>query len=123
MYARMVTSYVKPNKLDKMTALYKESLLPLIEHQPGFKGIFVLNDREENKEVSVTLWERLVDMETFNVNLLKLKDEIAPLLATAPEVEIFQVAIPEDFKPLEDIAMSESSLGIRIEDPFSGALS
>lgn len=122
MYARMVTSFVKPNQLPVMERLYKDELLPLIEHQPGFKGIFVLNDPEINKEVSVTLWDRVVDMEAFNVYLLSLKDKFAPLLVSAPEVEIFQVAVPEEREPVDVIALSESSLGIRIEDPFSTAL-
>ena len=122
MYARMVTSHVRPNKLNEMTALYQNTLLPLIEHQPGYNGIFVLNDPDLNKEVSITLWEKLVDMEAFNVHLLGLRDRIAPLLTEAPEVEIFQVAIPEDVKPMSTIALSETSLGLRIEDPFSRPL-
>ena len=122
MYARMVTSHVRPNKLNEMTTIYRKALLPLIEHQPGFRGIFVFNNPDEDKEVSITLWERLVDMEAFNVNLLALKDKIAPLLAEAPDIEIFQVAIPQDVQPTREIALSETSLGIRIEDPFSGPL-
>lgn len=122
MYARMVTSYVRPNKLNEMTALYKNTLLPLIEHQPGCKGIFVFNDPEEYKEVSVTLWERLVDMESFNVSLLVLKDKIASCLAEPPDVEIFQVLIPEDIQPMSKIALSEASLGLHIEDPYSRPL-
>ena len=119
MYARMVTSRMRPNKLNEMTTLYQNTLLPLIEHQPGYKGIFVLNDPDLNKQISITLWEKLVDMEAFNVNLLGLKDKIAPLLAEAPEIEIFQVAIPEEVESMSAIALSETSLGIRIEDPFS----
>ena len=122
MYARMVTSHVRPNKLNELTTLYQKILLPLIDHQPGCKGIFVFNNPDENKEVSITLWDRLVDMEAFNVNLLALRDKIASLLLEAPEIEIFQVAIPQDVKPLSAIALSETSLGIRIEDPFSRPL-
>lgn len=123
MYARMVTSYVKPNKLDAMTAVYRNRLLPLIKRQPGFKGIFVLTGPEVNKEVSITLWEKLVDMEAFNVNLLALKDEIASLLASGPEVEIFQVVVPEDPRPTDIFPISEMSLGVRIETPFSKEVS
>ena len=122
MYARMVTSHVRPNKLNELTTIYQETLLPLIEHQPGCSGIFVFNNPDEDKEISITLWERLVDMEAFNVNLLVLKDRIAPLLVEAPEVEIFQVAIPRDVEPLSHVPLSETSLGIRIEDPFSRPL-
>lgn len=122
MYARMVTSFIKPHQKRDMETLYKDELLPLIEHQPGFKGIFVLNDPETNREISITLWEKAVDMESFNVYLLALREKFTPLLASAPEVEIFEVFLPEEPEPAEVIALSESSLGIRIEDPFSTAL-
>jgi heme-degrading monooxygenase HmoA len=123
MYARMVTSDVKPQKLLKMTALYRDTLLPLVEYQPGFKGIFVFTNLEENKEVSITFWENLIDMEDFDSHLLPLQDKITSFLSAAPQVEIFQVVVPEDVQPIDDIALSEASLGIRIEDPFSKAFS
>ena len=112
MYARMVTSYVKPNKLDELTAICREKLLPLIEHQPGFNGLFIMNEPLANKEVTVTFWERIVDMEAFNVNLLALKDAIFPLLAQAPEVEIFEVMVPGDDKRAVAISFSETSVGV-----------
>lgn len=118
MYARMVTSFVRPNRLNALTALYQNTLLPLIKRQPGFKGIYVMNDSEINKEVFITLWERLVDMEAFNVHLLALKDEIAPLLTSIPEIEIFQVVALDEVLLTDAIALSETALGLRIEDPF-----
>jgi hypothetical protein len=112
MYARMVTSYVKPNKLDELTAVCRDKLLPLIEHQPGFNGLFIMNDPLANKEVTLTFWERIVDMEAFNVNLLALKDAILPLLAQAPEVEIFEVMVPEEVSLGHAVAFSETSVGV-----------
>ena len=118
MYARMVTSFVKPYQLENMTAIYREKLLPMLEIQPGFKGLYVFNDADMNKEISITLWDRLVDMEAFNVNLLALRDEIVPLLKKAPDVQIFDVAIPAADKPFP-IGFNEMSLGVRIENPFT----
>jgi heme-degrading monooxygenase HmoA len=119
----MVTSHVKSQTLQKMTALYRDTILPLVEYQPGFKGIFVFNNPEENKEVSITFWENLADMEDFDIHLVPLQDEITSFFSAAPQVEIFQVVVPEDVKPVDHIALSEASLGIRIEDPFSKVLS
>lgn len=118
MYARVVTLYIKPDKVNDMNTLFQDTLLPLMKGQSGFKGIFVLNNPGEDKEVCMTLWEKLVDMETFNTHYLDLVDEITPHLTEAPEVEIFHVTIPEDAEPPGIIAWSESSLGIRIQDPF-----
>ncbi|MCA9943088.1 MAG: hypothetical protein KC449_06380 [Anaerolineales bacterium] len=93
-----------------------------MEHQPGYRGIFVFNKPEENKEISVTFWQTLAEMEAFDLNLLPIQDQFMPLLEAAPEIEIFQVVVPEDVPPIDDVALSEASLGIRIEDPFSTAL-
>jgi hypothetical protein len=100
-----------------MKELFQNKLLPLMKKHSGFRGIFVLNNPGENKDICLTLWEKIVDMETFNIRYLALKDEIIPLLTVAPEVEIFQVALPDDAVP-PGIMMSESSLGIRIQKPF-----
>ncbi|MBK8900916.1 MAG: hypothetical protein IPM53_07030 [Anaerolineaceae bacterium] len=119
MYARMVTSRVKPHKLDEMTAFYRNTLRPLLNCQPGCKGFFVLNNLEAQEEVTITFWENLTDMEGFNVNLAPLKDKIASLLAEVPEVQILRVALPEDVHPLGMVSLSEAALGLRTEDPFS----
>lgn len=117
MYARMVTLYIRPNKIDDMGALFQNKLLKLLTRQAGFKGMFVLKRPQENKEVCITLWDNLVDLENFNISYSLLKDEIVPLLTAVPEVEIFQVVVPEEARPDDIVTFSESSLGIHIVNP------
>ena len=118
MYARMVTLYLKPEMVEEMNRIFQNKLLPLMENQSGFKGIFVMNNPGENKEVCITFWESMVDMETFNLHYLTMADEIVALLTAAPEVEILTVNIPVDITVPDIISMSESSLGIHIQNPF-----
>ena len=118
MYARVVTSHVLPHKLNEMTVLYQETLLPLIEQQPGFKGIFVLTSSQTNKELSITMWETKADMAAFNASLIPLTTHFVPLLAEAPDVEIFEVSLPLDGKPEHEMFLSEASLGLHIVSPF-----
>ena len=118
MYARVVTSQVLPHKLNEMTVAYEETLLPIIEQQPGFKGIFVLTNAQTNKEVSITMWETKADMEAFNANLIPLADQFIPLLYKAPDVEIFEVSLPLNCKPEHGMLLSEASLGLHIVNPF-----
>jgi hypothetical protein len=101
-----------------MTVLYQETVLPIIEQQPGFKGIFVLTDAQTNKEVSITMWETKADMEAFNANLIPLADHFVPLLYEAPDVEIFEVSLPLNCKPEHEMFLSEASLGLHIVNPF-----
>ncbi|MFZ0546686.1 MAG: hypothetical protein WAM60_14665 [Candidatus Promineifilaceae bacterium] len=123
MYARMVTLCIKPNKADKMAAIFNDKLLKLVKRQSGFQGMFLLKRPEENKEVCITLWEKLVDLEKFNLSYSMVKNEIVPLLTDVPEVEIFQVVVPEEAEPTGVIALSESSLGIRIINPLDNEFS
>jgi heme-degrading monooxygenase HmoA len=123
MYARMVSLYIKPNKIDEMATFFQDKLLQIITDQPGFKGMFVLKRPEENKEVCITLWEKLVDLEAFNISYSILKNEIVPFLTKIPKVEIFQVVVPEEARPAGVFAFSESSLGIHIINPFEAELS
>jgi len=118
MYARMVTIDIKPDKIDEMGAFFQNKLLKLIKRQPGFKGVFLLKRPEEHKEVSITLWENLLDLEAFHIKYATLRDEIVPLLASVPLVEIYQVVLPEEAKPADVVSFSESALGINIVNRF-----
>jgi len=118
MYARIVTSQVRPGKLNEMTRLYQRTLRPVLEHQPGFKDILVFKNPETNKEISVTLWHTMADMEAFDIDHAPLLEKFAPFLSAAPTVEIFEVSLPPKLSSLHDVPFSESSLGLRVEEPF-----
>ena len=119
MYARVITSHILPHKLTKVSAFYQEKLIPLIEHQPGFKDIVVLTNPHTNKEVSITIWETKADMAAFSAKLIPLIDDFVPLLVEAPHVEIFEVDLPLKDKPGHGILLSEASLGLHIVNPFN----
>ena len=61
MYARHITSKIKPEKLDEALKLYEESVVPEGKDQNGYRGLFVLTDRESGKVVSITLWDSKED--------------------------------------------------------------
>ena len=62
MYARVSTVTVPPGRVDERTRLYREKVLPQVQKLKGFKGVFMLGDRETNKMISVALWESEADM-------------------------------------------------------------
>jgi len=57
MYARSGTSQMKPGKMDEAIRMYRESVLPTLGQQTGFKGLYWLADRSTDKYVVFTLWE------------------------------------------------------------------
>lgn len=116
MYARLITFQVLPGKLNKLLHLYKETLRPILEQHAGFKDIFLLNNSTINKVISVTLWRTQADMEAFDVHCQSLSAKFIPFLQMVPEVEIFEVNLPEAVSSIQDVPFSELSLGVRIEE-------
>ena len=57
MYARLVTGSIHTGKLDEAIQLWQSSVLPSVQLQKGFNGVFLLVDRKNSKIASLGLWE------------------------------------------------------------------
>jgi heme-degrading monooxygenase HmoA len=61
MYARVITSQLQPGKTDEAVRVWHESATPLLKQRPGFKGTYLLGDRNTGRGVTITLWESEAD--------------------------------------------------------------
>ena len=61
MYARLVTTYVKKGKMDEALKFFEESVIPEGKAQEGYRGIYLLTNKETGKIVSITLWDTQED--------------------------------------------------------------
>ncbi|NIM12805.1 MAG: hypothetical protein GTO45_11925 [Candidatus Aminicenantes bacterium] len=61
MYARHITAKIRPEKVDEALKLYEESVVPEGREQNGYRGLFVLIDKEIGKVVAITLWDSKED--------------------------------------------------------------
>ena len=98
MHARVSTAQYQLDKLDEGIQIYRESVLPEMRQQPGFKGVMALVDRSTGKAISLSLWGTEADARASGVgsaymqaNLAKL----APLVAAAPIIETYEVVVQE----------------------------
>jgi len=57
MFARLGISQGAPEHLDAAIRWAREQTLPDLERLPGFKGLYVLVDRQTGKGVGISLWE------------------------------------------------------------------
>ena len=57
MFARLTIVQSMPDKIDEVTKIYEESVVPAAKSQKGFKGVYMLVDRETGKGVSISLWD------------------------------------------------------------------
>lgn len=62
MFARVSTFQGSPDQTAEGIRVTREQILPAAKLMDGFKGIYLLYDRESGKSLSVTLWETEVDM-------------------------------------------------------------
>ncbi|HEX6386083.1 MAG TPA: hypothetical protein VF177_15540 [Anaerolineae bacterium] len=125
MYARVVCVQVQPGKLEQLVQFYQDSVLPAACREAGFNGLYLLTSRALDKSVSVALWETKADMKAFDNDYMPaLAAQSVTLFAEPPIVEVYEVTLPVEARPMHhEIAFSEMSLGLRVEDPFDGELS
>ena len=57
MHARMSTLEGSPNELDEGLHDIKEHVLPILQHQDGFKGFIALGNRQSGELIGITFWE------------------------------------------------------------------
>ena len=96
MYARVSRfAGLPPGRIEETVREFEEGQLPVIEQQPGFKGVLVAIDRAEGKAVAVTYWETQENLRASD----KLADQArAAAVATGqpsrePIVDRYEVVI------------------------------
>ncbi len=99
MYARVVTGQFKPGTLDdEAIDLFRDSAMPEIKQQQGFKGALLLRDSNTGKGITITLWETEADAQASGVGSAHLQAQfakVASLFAAAPVTETYEVALQE----------------------------
>ncbi len=97
MYARVTTFQVQPEKMDEGNQIARESVVPAIRQQAGFKGFYGLEDRTTGKSILITLFETEADMKAgVNSGFVQQQfAKIAPMVVGTPSVEFFEVVLQE----------------------------
>ena len=94
MYARIITTNVKPEKLNDLPAAFSELVLPDASQEPGFKGMYMLKETSQNRIIAVVLWETeadaLASIEGFQQRRLP---KMMPYLAGVPTAETLEVVL------------------------------
>jgi heme-degrading monooxygenase HmoA len=75
MFARVSTFQGPPDQTAEGIRLAREQILPAAKLMDGFKGIYLLFDRESGKSLSVTLWETEADMQASEEAANRLRAE------------------------------------------------
>lgn len=93
MHARMMHLTVQPDKMDEALRTIQDSVGPVLRQQQGFKNWLLMSDANQNKIISITVWETMADLtegemsEVYQAQAAK----VVQLLTDPPVVEDFKV--------------------------------
>ena len=94
MYAQLITMLLKTEKVDEFKQLYQDYINPEMRSSKGYRGFYLLIDREKTRAVSITLWDDQASANSSEEAHLYLEQRAGyPLYAAPPVREGFEVAI------------------------------
>ncbi|MBI5029917.1 MAG: antibiotic biosynthesis monooxygenase [Chloroflexi bacterium] len=95
MYARLVIAQVKPDKMDDLIRIYRDSIVPAAKQQKGCKGAYLMTDPTTGKAFSEVIWETEADMKAGEASGY-LNEQIAKVSATfvsPPITERYEISV------------------------------
>ena len=95
MHARVVTSQLQPGKREELISIARDSIVPAIREERGFKGFVVLADTNGNNGIIYSMWETEADLKASE-NSGVYQEQVAKLrsvLAAPPVREIYEVTV------------------------------
>ena len=85
MYARLINSQLKPEKVGDAVAIWRDKVGPDLKKLKGFKGAYLVGDRKTGKGVTITLWETEADATAMNASLAQTLALFDGLFAAKPD--------------------------------------
>jgi heme-degrading monooxygenase HmoA len=95
MFARIHPAEVSPEAFDSVVS-FAETRLPDFETQQGFKGFYLMTDRESGELVTISFWETLEDvrlMEAGTAHAHAAEAAAAETVVAATPVKTYRVEI------------------------------
>ncbi|OGO32741.1 MAG: hypothetical protein A2Z29_07995 [Chloroflexi bacterium RBG_16_56_11] len=95
MFARVSALQGKPDQLEAGVRNYREQVVPSARKLTGFKGAYLLTDRNSGKFLSITLWDTEKNLQASATAADKLRANASKTIAASkpPVVEIYEVVV------------------------------
>jgi heme-degrading monooxygenase HmoA len=92
-FTRVISAQTTPDGFDGVIRFAQEQL-PDVQAQPGFKGFYLLTDRDTGNLVTISLWETAEDIRAVEARAAQVRSEAAEATGVAsPPARIYQVEI------------------------------
>jgi heme-degrading monooxygenase HmoA len=93
MIARVNSAQLESDKLAGLIE-FSEERFPDAREAPGFKGFYLLADRQSGKVVSISLWDSDDDLRQFEDRGAQVRQEASSELGIAPTpVDLYEVVL------------------------------
>jgi len=93
MFARVNSLQAATDKLAGLIR-YAEDQLPGAHEAPGFKGFYLLADRQSGKLVTISLWDSDDDLRQFEARGAQIRKEATSELGIVPTpIDIYEVVL------------------------------
>jgi heme-degrading monooxygenase HmoA len=93
MIARVNSAQTAPDKIDALVEFSRERF-PDAREAPGFKGFYLLADRQSGKIVSISLWDGEDALQQFQAKGAELREAASSEAGIAPTpVEMYEVVL------------------------------
>ena len=95
MFARAAMIQFQHGKIDDASRIVRDSIVPVMKEQKGFKGQLLLTERNTGKGISINLWDAEGDLTAFESSPLyrELLGKLAGALAGPPVGERYEVSV------------------------------
>jgi quinol monooxygenase YgiN len=92
-FARVIAAQTTPDGFDGFISFAQEQL-PATQAQQGFKGCYLLTDRDTGNLVTISLWDTWEDVRAVEAHAARLNSEAAKSVEVAPApAKIYQLEI------------------------------
>ena len=93
MFARLVTTHLKPGKFDLVTRRFEEKVIPTLRKQPGFRDEVSFIDADRREAVAISFWETEADERRYDKEFYpEMIKTFSDTFEGTPEVRRFEVA-------------------------------
>jgi heme-degrading monooxygenase HmoA len=93
MYARQISTDLKPNSKAEFTQKMEAEIIPLLRKQKGFKDVVALIDPAGKEAFAVSLWDSKESADAYNSGTYpEVTKLLSKLVDGTPRVKAFEVA-------------------------------
>lgn len=93
MFARLVTTHMKPGKYDMATRILEEKVIPELKKLDGFRDEVSFFDKDHEESVAISFWDNEAAVIKYEKDVYpKLLKTLSDTFEGTPKVRHFEVA-------------------------------